>query len=137
MVGWSASRSSVPVGSTIGRHSSSCRAQIRPLDRHRMQQKGDMYGMVAALAREGKVKPGRKSWVHKLRLSGPRALLWKDYFMQTRGMKYMVILMFVFAMFMNVLPALVGSGDLVDGVWSDLSGGISIGGGVHARFSGD
>ncbi|MFY9233538.1 MAG: putative ABC exporter domain-containing protein [Fimbriimonadaceae bacterium] len=78
-------------------------------DRQQMQQKGDMYGVVAALAREGKVKAGRRSWVHKLKLPGPRALLWKDYFLQTRGMKYMVILLFGIAMIMNLLPVLVGS----------------------------
>lgn len=78
-------------------------------ERRALQQKGDMYGMVAAMAREGKIKAGRRTWIHSLRLVGPRALLWRDYFMQARGMRLMTVLVFTIALFMNVVPILLPS----------------------------
>lgn len=78
-------------------------------ERRAMQQRGDMYGMVAAMAREGKIKAGRRTWIHRLRLLGPKALIWKDYFLQVRGMKLMMILVFTIALFMNVMPVIIPS----------------------------
>lgn len=79
------------------------------IERRQLQQKGDMYAMVAYMAREGKLKPGKKTWIHRLKLKGPKALLWKDYFLQTRGMKFMVYLMMAIALFINIMPTLGSS----------------------------
>ncbi|HVL39549.1 MAG TPA: putative ABC exporter domain-containing protein [Fimbriimonadaceae bacterium] len=72
-----------------------------------LQQQGDMFGIVAAQARLGKVKAGKKGWVHRLRLQGPLALLWKEYFLQRRGMFGMVLLFVVITLAMSLLPALI------------------------------
>jgi hypothetical protein len=86
------------------------------IERRQLQQKGDMYAMVAHMAREGKFKAGKKTWVHRLRLTGPKALLWKDFFLQTRGMKFMVYLMVVLALFINIMPSLAPSSSQASGM---------------------
>lgn len=56
-----------------------------------LQRSGNVYGLAAVLARTGKVKAGRRSWVHKLRVQGVKALLWKEYLLQSRAMRAMVL----------------------------------------------
>jgi hypothetical protein len=75
-------------------------------ERRQLQQAGDFYGMVASMAKEGKLKAGRRTWVHRWRLQGPAALFWKDIFLQTRGMKFLMLLLFAIALFMNLMPSL-------------------------------
>jgi len=56
-----------------------------------LQRTGNMYGMAAVLAQSGKVKAGRKSWVHRVRWQGVKALLWKEYLLQSRVMRAILL----------------------------------------------
>jgi hypothetical protein len=75
-------------------------------ERRQLQQRGDVYAVLAAQAKERKIKPGRRTFFHRLRWQGPAALLWKELFLQWRGMKFMLIMMMLISIFMNVMPAL-------------------------------
>ena len=51
-----------------------------------LQRKGDTMGMLAARARQGKLRHGRiASRIARLRVRGPVALLWKEAILQARG----------------------------------------------------
>jgi hypothetical protein len=75
-----------------------------------MQRKGDTFGILANQARSGRIKAGRRSWIHKLRLKGASALVWKEYLLQARSVRVLFILFPVFAIFLSVAPALITSG---------------------------
>lgn len=80
-----------------------------------MQRKGDILGMVAERARQGKVKVKTGSWVHGLKLKGPAALLWKEHFMQVRGMTGVLIGLLIQCVMMAMLPFIIpksGKGDM-------------------------
>lgn len=72
-----------------------------------MQRKGDLLGMVAERARQGKVKVKTGSWVHRLHVSGPAALLWKEHFMQVRGMTGVLVGLVIQCVMMTVLPFII------------------------------
>ncbi len=63
-----------------------------------LQRKGDLMGMQAERARQGKVKHGRLARrIAALRVRGPMALLWKEAILQARGsLSGMVALGFIF-----------------------------------------
>jgi hypothetical protein len=51
-----------------------------------LQQKGDMYGVLAEQARKGALKPGRVGrWVAARTVTGPRAIVWKEALLTIRG----------------------------------------------------
>ncbi|MCB8933188.1 MAG: putative ABC exporter domain-containing protein [Fimbriimonadaceae bacterium] len=72
----------------------------------RMRQ-GDYYGTIAAAARAGKVKAGRRGWMQRLRMQGPLALLWKEILLQLRGARTMVITFLLLGTMMSAMPALL------------------------------
>lgn len=71
------------------------------------QRSGDTLAAIAALAQEGKIKPRRLRWIYNLKLTGPFALLWKDLFLQVRGMLWILIMIGLIGVFMSALPAMV------------------------------
>ncbi len=71
------------------------------------QRRGDTMGAIAEMARLGKVKAGRRTFVHRLRMAGPWALMWKEFFLQTRGMLGMLLLLGLMGVGMSLLPALI------------------------------
>lgn len=71
-----------------------------------LQSSGDFYGMLAKLAREGKIKTRKQGWIHRLRLAGPSALLWKEYILQFRAARASVAFFFLFGLMVSVLPIL-------------------------------
>lgn len=74
-----------------------------------LQRKGDAYGLVAEMARRGKIKAGKKGWIHRVRWNGPAALLWKEYFLQLRTAKSIVLTFFIMAIGFSILTALIPS----------------------------
>lgn len=51
-----------------------------------LQRRGDMMGIQAARARQGKVRPGRIArGISRLKVRGPLALVWKEAILQARG----------------------------------------------------
>ncbi len=51
-----------------------------------LQRRGDMMGIQAARARQGKIRHGRIArWIARQRVRGPHALVWKEAILQARG----------------------------------------------------
>lgn len=71
------------------------------------QRRGDTMGAIAEMARLGKIKAGRKTFVHRLRMAGPWALMWKEFFLQTRGMMGMLVLLGLMGIVICLLPAMI------------------------------
>lgn len=72
-----------------------------------MARQGDALGAIAQMARRGKVKAGRTGRIGRMRVRGASALLWKEYIIQSRGMRFMLILQFlVVGGMMSLMPAL-------------------------------
>jgi hypothetical protein len=71
------------------------------------QRRGDTMGALAEMARRGKIKAGRRTFVHGLKMQGPLALVWKEFFLQTRGMLGLLVMLALFGIAMCIMPALV------------------------------
>lgn len=74
-----------------------------------LQRQGDVYGMLAEQARAGKLKSGRKSWVHRARATGPLALIWKEYLLQARTARGTLLFFVAVNVLMGLTPLLVPS----------------------------
>jgi len=72
-----------------------------------LQKKGDAYGLLAEMARQGKVRVRKRSWIHQVRWRGPAALLWKEYLLQLRTTKSVVVVFLFMAVGLSVLVALM------------------------------
>ncbi len=79
-------------------------------DARKLQQSGDTIGLMAAQARQGRVKSGRAKWVSRWTLPGPRAILWKETIITLRSTFVLVILFAIISIFLT-LVALVTGGD--------------------------
>jgi hypothetical protein len=71
------------------------------------QRKGDTMGAMAELARRGKIKAGRRTFIHRLKMPGAWSLLWKEYFLQTRGMMGMLVMLGLMGIGFCILPSLI------------------------------
>jgi hypothetical protein len=80
-----------------------------------LQAKGDYVGLAILRAQSGKAKPQRRTWMHRVRLQGPGALLWKEYFLQKRGMTSLLIVILLPMIVMSFVPLMMpaGGGDRV------------------------
>jgi hypothetical protein len=72
-----------------------------------MQRAGDITGVMAERARQGKLKIRGQTRLHKLRWQGAKALLWKELFLQPRSMLSFLIIFSLLGIAMNVMPALI------------------------------
>lgn len=73
-----------------------------------MQRSGDMAGLVAQRAREGKYKPPKLRFISRLSMPGWKALIWKELMLQPRttlGLTVMFVLIGVFMSVIGVLPS--------------------------------
>lgn len=71
-----------------------------------MQRAGDVMGIVAERARSGKVKVSTGRWIHRVKMNGPWALLWKEILIQRRSTFGMSLMLIALGVFMSVIPAL-------------------------------
>lgn len=67
-------------------------------------RKQDVYGAIAAHARTGKFKPGSGAWVKKLKLIGPKALIWKEMILMARVWRATFILFVVIGTALSAMP---------------------------------
>ena len=74
-------------------------------------RRGDMMGAMAEMARRGKIKAGRRTWVHRLKMNGPWALLWKEFFLQTRGMIGLLLMLGLMGLAFCLMPAFAPTRD--------------------------
>ncbi|HRI43060.1 MAG TPA: putative ABC exporter domain-containing protein [Fimbriimonadaceae bacterium] len=74
-----------------------------------LQQRGDTYGIIAEQARTGRIKAGKKSWIHRWRPQGGLALVWKEYLLQARSSRAFYWLFPGIALWLAVLPGLLSS----------------------------
>ncbi|MBL8086782.1 MAG: hypothetical protein JNM85_01770 [Chthonomonas sp.] len=73
-----------------------------------LQRKGDMYGMIAASARSGKVKARRFKILDRWNPTGLRAILWRELVIQTRVGLGLVLIAVVLGGLV-LIPALLGA----------------------------
>jgi hypothetical protein len=79
----------------------------------KLQRSGDMFGVVAERARQGKVKRGKLSiWVSRHPLKGAGALVWKEILLQLRGSSTQFII-FVPVLLLIMVP-----------LWSQRQGSV-------------
>jgi hypothetical protein len=76
------------------------------IDARKLQQSGDTIGLIAAQARQGRVKAGRLNWLSKRVVRGPAALLWKEGLIGFRSTMFLVVLFFAITVFVTLLPLL-------------------------------
>lgn len=72
-----------------------------------LQQQGDISGLMAERARKGKLRVGRTTWLHRLRVGGAPALVWKEAVLQSRGLKSVITVMGLYILALNVFPVLL------------------------------
>lgn len=71
-----------------------------------LQRSGDVTGILAHQAREGKFKGLRLPFVSRMRMSGPRALIWKELLLQPRTMISFVVMFALVGIMLSLIPAL-------------------------------
>lgn len=69
---------------------------------------GDTIGLVAAHARQGKVKAGPTKWLSRLQAKGPWAIVWKEALITFRSSWFVIALFTVITCFLTLFPLLVG-----------------------------
>lgn len=70
-----------------------------------LQRSGDLYGMLAEQARQGKVRPSRLArGVNRWRPRGGLALVWKDFLLQARGSLWSIVLFLPVTIFLVIMP---------------------------------
>jgi hypothetical protein len=76
-----------------------------------LARQGDTFGVLADAARRGKLRAGRTGWIGRLRLKGAAALVWKEYIVQSRAMRLVLLVQFlVVGGMLSVMPALTMQG---------------------------
>lgn len=84
-------------------------------DMNRLQRSGDLYGVVAERARQGKLKRSRLAgWISRQRWRGHFAIIWKEMLLQARGGAAQHILIGLLTLTMVLLPISVGRGEKFD-----------------------
>lgn len=99
------------------------------LNMAQLQRKGDLYGVAAAQAAQGKIKRGKiTSWVARKTPTGPAALIWKEVILQMRGsyMQYAVMVPVMITFFVVVALAKDDSSKLNSGLMFLCLNGVLI-----------
>jgi hypothetical protein len=74
-----------------------------------LQRSGDYMGLMAERARSGKLKSPRRTWIHRLKLQGAKALLWKELLLQPRSMLPLLLILMGMQVVVSLLPAAMKS----------------------------
>lgn len=69
--------------------------------------RGDVYGMLASRARQGKFRARRSRLAERLWLRGPSALLWKEYLIQVRASRSALLFLPLYSIGMTLFPVLL------------------------------
>jgi uncharacterized membrane protein YhaH (DUF805 family) len=72
-----------------------------------LRKSGDMSGLIAMQARAGKIKAGRKGWLHKLKLKGAWAMLWREFIVQRRSARGGLLVLSLVSLLYSVLPIII------------------------------
>jgi len=72
-----------------------------------MQSRGDMYGVLTAQARTGKIKSGARNRIHQLRFVGPMALVWKEMLVMQRTARFQQVMFLFLAIGLGAMIALI------------------------------
>lgn len=83
-----------------------------------LQRQGDMIGVMAEQARRGKIKVRRDKWLHRMRVKGMWALVWKETIIVTRSTASSFYLLVPVVIGMMIMPVigLSSAGPRVDKV---------------------
>jgi hypothetical protein len=71
-------------------------------------RRGDQFGVMASYARRGKIKAGKESWVHRVRVQGARALLWREYLLVMRTARGLLVAMSFMPVTFAVMLVILG-----------------------------
>jgi hypothetical protein len=77
----------------------------------RLQQKGDLMAVAEDRARSGKIKARSLTWMNKLRLKGPFAILWREVIMQARANPVIIVLFALIGVVFGIMPLFAGQAD--------------------------
>lgn len=78
----------------------------------RLQQRGDVVGVAAEAARQGKGGSRRSGWFQSLNAPGFWALLWKDALIQWRSIRGLILLLMVSGLIFVLLPSVLGTSSM-------------------------
>jgi hypothetical protein len=71
---------------------------------------GDIHGLAALRARNGKKRTYKAKALHRVRVQGAWALLWKDCFIQYRSFGLIAVVLMLPGLAISVMPVLIDSG---------------------------
>jgi len=74
------------------------------LEARKRRAQGDIVGEAVTRAQSGRKKQYRKRWIHKLKLNGVWALLWKEVFIQVRSSGTLLAIMLIPGMVFTIMP---------------------------------
>lgn len=75
------------------------------IEMRQLQRSGDVFGVMAVQAREGKLKVGRVSrWLGAMRVRGGAALVWKELMLQLRGAVFQNVAFLIMTLFLSWMP---------------------------------
>ena len=73
----------------------------------RLRRSGDMAAILADQARRGKLKTGRQTWLHRLRVRPWAAMIWREAVVQRRSFRGATLFLLLSALLYSLMPVLV------------------------------
>jgi len=70
----------------------------------RLRRSGDMTAILADQARRGKLKSGRQTWLHRLRVRPWGAMIWREAVVQRRSFRGATLIIVISAIIYSLLP---------------------------------
>ncbi len=75
----------------------------------RLRRTGDIAGMLADQARRGKLRTGRKTWLHRLRVRPWAAMIWREAVVQRRSFRGSAVFGLIIAVAYSLMPILMSA----------------------------
>lgn len=91
----------------------------------KMRRSGDIFAIAAESARKGKVRAGRQTSLHRLRVRPAGTMAWREAILQLRAMKTSMILFFIIAAAYSLAPILLST--LGHSIRSEVQGFVFLG----------
>ena len=73
----------------------------------RLRRSGDMSAILADQARRGKLKTGRQTWLHRLRVRPWAAMIWREAVVQRRSFRGATLFVLLSALIYSLMPVAV------------------------------
>jgi len=73
----------------------------------KLRRNGDMMAIVVGKAQSGKLKAGRKGWLHRLTVKGPWAMVWKEAIVMNRTSRWSTVLFTAMSVLLSFMVCLI------------------------------